>query len=198
MMFPFRGLASALVWNKPVFTEGNGAPMCASPFLGAWTKPAEVRVLMTKQFRQGEPVPWRFKPGTTATITWIEVVSLRRCAHQRFSLWHDCTRSWFRCSRTMQLFTVVCCAILASRTFLVAAIFPAMMGEFVVTAAAAVLPSPPNLSGGFPLSREFAFCGCHRRNSCRRNNGTYFALALLLESGIRCGEWWAFCNTAGR
>ena len=31
-------------------------------------------MLLTKTFVKGQPVPWRFKPGTTATITWIEVV----------------------------------------------------------------------------------------------------------------------------
>lgn len=30
--------------------------------------------MLTKTFRTGQPVPWRFKPGTVATITWIEVV----------------------------------------------------------------------------------------------------------------------------
>lgn len=34
-------------------------------------------MLMTKTFARGQPVPWRFKPGTTATITWIELVSRR-------------------------------------------------------------------------------------------------------------------------
>lgn len=32
-------------------------------------------MLLTKTFQKGQPVPWRFKPGSTATITWIEVVS---------------------------------------------------------------------------------------------------------------------------
>lgn len=44
--------------------------------VGSWTRPAEVRVLETKNFSKGQPVPWRFKPGTTATITWLEVVRM--------------------------------------------------------------------------------------------------------------------------
>lgn len=33
-------------------------------------------MLLTKTFKKGQPVPWRFKPGSVATITWIEVVRL--------------------------------------------------------------------------------------------------------------------------
>ena len=47
---------------------------CGVVCSGVWTKPAEARVLLTKTFQPGQPVPWRFKPGVPATITWIEVV----------------------------------------------------------------------------------------------------------------------------
>ncbi|CAM9887444.1 unnamed protein product [Sphacelaria rigidula] len=63
---------------------------------GYWTKPAEVRVLKTKRFKKGQPVPWRFKPGTTATITWIEVV-LREGKNRQIR--RLCRRSDFELTR---------------------------------------------------------------------------------------------------
>ncbi|CAM9418464.1 unnamed protein product [Ectocarpus sp. 8 AP-2014] len=63
---------------------------------GSWTKPAEARVLLTKTFKAGQPVPWRFKPGTIATITWIEVV-LREGKNRQIR--RLCRRSEFELTR---------------------------------------------------------------------------------------------------
>ncbi|CAN0362828.1 unnamed protein product [Ectocarpus sp. 6 AP-2014] len=63
---------------------------------GSWTKPAEARVLLTKTFKTGQPVPWRFKPGTVATITWIEVV-LREGKNRQIR--RLCRRSEFELTR---------------------------------------------------------------------------------------------------
>lgn len=57
---------------------------CSKWSSGSWTKPAEARVLLTKTFKTGQPVPWRFKPGTVATITWIEVVSPPHAAEMEY------------------------------------------------------------------------------------------------------------------
>ncbi|CAB1119276.1 unnamed protein product [Ectocarpus sp. CCAP 1310/34] len=69
---------------------------CSTWSSGSWTKPAEARVLLTKTFKTGQPVPWRFKPGTVATITWIEVV-LREGKNRQIR--RLCRRSEFELTR---------------------------------------------------------------------------------------------------
>ncbi|CAN0083834.1 unnamed protein product [Laminaria digitata] len=63
---------------------------------GDWTKAAEARVLLTKTYVEGQSVPWRFKPGSTATITWIEVV-LREGKNRQIR--RLCRRSEFELTR---------------------------------------------------------------------------------------------------
>ncbi|CAM9488054.1 unnamed protein product [Choristocarpus tenellus] len=40
---------------------------------GLWTKPADVRLLLVKYFEEGQ-CPWKHRPGTTPSVTWVEVV----------------------------------------------------------------------------------------------------------------------------
>lgn len=73
---------SCLMWWV-LACSGVFGVVCDMVWSGCWTKPAEARVLLTKTFQPGQPVPWRFKPGAPATITWIEVVSYQSLYRKR-------------------------------------------------------------------------------------------------------------------